>query len=1074
MNPFWKKKTDRDSAPVATPSIYDLARSVGDRLDEVAHPAELLEDEKFSRAVATLASGSLSLEELRTFALGENAAVASLAICALGRRGDPAAVPFLLDSINRFSAKPASFFGLHALEQLVPPPQTLVGRVIVAFDDLWSDGGQRQLAQYAREFVQRRAAGGETLTFGDALDNISAGRRHDVGALLEILGDIASPLREDFETFDRRVVNVDYLRTIGTVWKEDDAVSPAIEHEGLTVAANVIEQWVSASNPRSVIVAGDDGVGKTTAIRTAARRLLARGWTIFEAGANELIAGQSYIGELEGRLQKLLKTIRRPRRVIWLLPRFHELLLVGQHRFSQAGVLDVLLPEIDSGAITVIGEIGTGPYQRLIEQKRRIASSFATMRIRPSSEAATLDLARHWSKAHSETRPLMSESVLAEAWQLTTQFLGMRSSPGNLLGLLELTLARRRAAGSTEIEIGADDLLVTLSDLTGLPNTILDDREGLDLTELRNRFSDRVLGQPEAVEVLVERVAMIKAGVTDPTRPFGVFLFAGPTGTGKTEIAKTLAEFLFGSPDRMIRLDMSEFKSVDSLSRLLGDEQSGSSSLVDAIRKQPFSLLLLDEFEKAHPNVWDLFLQLFDDGRLTDRRGVTADFRHALIIMTSNIGSAIQTLGRVGFSETSAGAFQTMSVMKALEREFRKEFINRIDRVVVFRPLSRDTMRGILRRELAGVFRRRGLRNRNWAVEWDERAIEFLLSKGFTDDLGARPLKRSVERHVLTPLAEMIVSRSIPSGDQFLFIRTEGDRLQIDFVDPDATTTPEIELPADSNLEDLILDAHGSAADVECLHRQHAALTAIVTTANWNERKSIALSMTSLPEFWSSGERFEILGEAEMHDRIEKALAGAGSMLERIRAGGPARLVQHVARQLWLIRIAIDDIAGRRPAEAVLGIEARPEMTSPGEANAWAMRLTGMYRQWATRRGMKLQTLRETTGNGVTYTFFATVSGFGAHTLLSPEAGLHILEVPAHGRFDRVTARVRVAPVPYGEVPIEDLIAMILTHSADPLIVRRYRDEPSALVRDSVRNFRTGRIDIVMRGDFDVVRAARL
>jgi ATP-dependent Clp protease ATP-binding subunit ClpC len=170
---------------------------------------------------------------------------------------------------------------------------------------------------------------------------------------------------------------------------------------------------------------------------------------------------------------------------------------------------------------------------------------------------------------------------------------------------------------------------------------------------LRAFFERRVLGQPEAVDCLVERVAMVKAGLTDPTRPQGVFLFVGPTGTGKTEIAKTLAEFLFGSPERMIRLDMSELQTWESQARILGeaDETSDSAALVNQIRKQPFSVVLLDEFEKAHPTVWDLFLQVFDDGRLTDKRGNTADFRHSVIILTSNLGATLPHGASVGFAQ---------------------------------------------------------------------------------------------------------------------------------------------------------------------------------------------------------------------------------------------------------------------------------------------------------------------------------------------------------------------------------------------------------------------------------------
>ena len=939
------------------------------------------------------------------------------------------------------------------LRALAVVPGKSMLAVLEAAEEDWRGS---PLAAAVSVFLDARVEHGERLSAAE-LATLDVGLQPLVAELVEA-GTTATrtALAPALDKWRQQSIDTGFFRDLGRLITIND--HPQATLVGSRAAAvDAVAAALSPRSPRSVLLVGEQGVGKTTLVVEALRRL-EQPWLAFQAAAPEVMAGQVYVGEIESRVREIVGRMN-DRSVVWLFPSFEEALFSGQHSRSPRGLLDAMLPAIEARDIAVIGEIDPTAYELLAQNRPRVTRVFEVIRLAPMTDEDTLEVARAWSRDYGVD---VDENTLAESLDLATHYLPGTAAPGNLLRLLELVLDRV-TRGLAEA-MTTESVIATLSAATGLPLHVLDPRAPLRLDEVRAFFESRVLGQPEAVECLVDRVALVKAGLTDPTRPLGVFLFVGPTGTGKTEIAKAFSEFLFGSPDRLVRLDMSEYHSSESLERLLGDATGGkpAAPLISAVRKQPFTVLLLDEFEKAHASVWDVFLQVFDDGRLTDLKGRTVDLRHCVIILTSNLGSAIPRGPGVGFTGRS-GTFDAATVTKSVERSFRPEFLNRLDRIVVFQPLGREIMRGLLEKELTDVLRRRGFRMQPWAVEWDEAAIDFLIEQGFSAQLGARPLKRAVERYLLTRIATAIVERQFPEGDQFLFITArDGTGLDVAFVDPNAgePEPPAAEEPVDPGdlaLAGVALEPEGTEAEAAFL--RGALETLVERVRSWDEAKEDALAAARESAFWQSDDRDQVLSLIEYLDRLGAATATAerlGARLSSAREAHSRELVQLLATRLHVLAAALDGLDAREASDATVTVRAG-KSEDAAACDRFVQELATMYVGWADGRGMRI---RRDGADGVVV---LEVSGLGAYTLLKPEIGLHVLELPHEEdrSFDRVTVLVDVEPVghgPNGTAPPD---------RPEPGIVRRYRHEPSPLVRDAA-GMRTGRIDRVLAGDFDL------
>ena len=767
-----------DETETLTARLHRLEAVFAPLASSYAHPRELEEQPQFVEAVGLLQGPDVPLSTVMQYVTGTNWTLACAALATLvGRPDRDDAVDDVLAHFDKLYPWPI-YFALAYFAVAEPRPP--VGAPVVGAKDWWCENVI--LPGFFRDYLAQRERLGDEPAFGSALQATYASPPGTIKAFLQKVNHPhAAALIRQLDTFQRASIDRTFLSSFGRFWADRKELELLVEPEAWREALSAAESAALQTPTRSLLVSGDHRVGKTAFLRLLANRLEGEGWEVFEAGGADLMAGQQWFGQLEGRIQRTVEELAASKKLIWYIPDILQLARSGTHQGQAASILDQILPAVSSGRLIVWTEATAAGTARLVQFRPMLRSVLEVVRLEPQSQEETSALALAFvQRLANETDLAVSPECVPVALNSARQYLSAANFPGSVLDLIKLTANRVLKSDSREVE--AREVIVTLSQLTGLPVSILDSNERVDLASIRDYFTARVIGQNEAVAAIVDRIAMLKAGLNDPGKPIGVFLFAGSTGTGKTELAKTAAEYLFGSVDRMIRLDMSEFQTPETTHKILGGEDV--DSLVNRVRKQPFSVVLLDEFEKAHAAIWDLFLQVFDDGRLTDAMGHVADFRHCMIILTTNLGATSHRTSGLGFAPT-ADAFSNDQIMRAIGQTFRPEFQNRLDKVIVFHPLNRDLMREILKKELGRVLERRGLKYRDWAVEWEASAQEFLLEKGFSAEMGARPLKRAIDQYLIAPLAATIVERRFPEGDQFVFVRSDGRAIQAEFVDPD-------------------------------------------------------------------------------------------------------------------------------------------------------------------------------------------------------------------------------------------------------------------------------------------------
>ncbi|MBP5483396.1 MAG: ATP-dependent Clp protease ATP-binding subunit [Bacteroidales bacterium] len=524
---------------------------------------------------------------------------------------------------------------------------------------------------------------------------------------------------------------------------------------------------------------GEPGVGKSAIVEGIAQKIATGDISaalakkrILSLDIASVVAGTKYRGDFEKRLKSIIQEASENPDIILFIDEFHTIVGAG----GASGSLDaanMLKPALARGEFQCIGATTLDEFTKIVEKDGALDRRFQKIVVEPTGVAESIEILKHLQPKYEEFHGInYTDEAVEAAVKLTDRYITDKSLPDKAIDALDeagsmvrLSLAKKKSGENT---VTAEDIASVVSKMTGIPVNKVAESEGNRLVKMRERLKQRLIGQDEAVDKVVRAIQRNRAGLKDPHRPIGTFLFFGPTGVGKTQLARSLAEYLFDSEENLVRIDMSEYMEKFSVSRLIGAppgyvgyEEGGQLS--ERVRRKPYCVVLLDEIEKAHPDIFNLLLQVMDEGRLTDSNGRTVDFKNTIVIMTSNVGSReIEEYGSgIGFATAGKNVeIDRRSVVeKAVKKAFPPEFINRVDDQVYFNALNRENIEAIIDIELKDL-RQRAL-EAGYKLVITPSAKRFIADAGYDPAFGARPLKRAVMRYVEDPVSEFIISDRI-------------------------------------------------------------------------------------------------------------------------------------------------------------------------------------------------------------------------------------------------------------------------------------------------------------------------
>ena len=651
---------------------------------------------------------------------------------------------------------------------------------------------------------------------------------------------------------------VDQLATDLTALAEENKLDPVI---GRQMEIERVIQILARRTKNNPALIGEPGVGKTAIVEGLAQRIVAGetpepllGKRVLQLDVGSLVAGTMYRGQFEERLKRVIDELKSAHAILFI-DEVHMLVGAGSAG-SSVDAANILKPALSRGELQVIGATTLDEYRKHIESDAALERRFQPVTVEEPSVEETIQILHGVRKPYEDHHKLIiTDEALEAAALLSSRYVSERFLPDKAIDLIDETSSRvrmykspaaktmrqtldelkaTRKAHTQAVEesriddaqelmrglagledklnrlrtvwersedspkVTAEDIAEVVSMWTGIPVTQIAQEESVRLLLMEKALHERIVGQDEAIELISKAVRRARAGLKDPRRPIGSFMFLGPTGVGKTELTKALAEFIFGTEDALVQIDMSEFMERHTVSRLVGAPPGyvgyeDAGQLTEALRRRPYSIVVFDEVEKAHPEAHNMLLQIMEEGHLSDARGRKVDFRNAIIVMTSNVGAEeIRKTTQLGFAVPRDDASEQRlayddmrkTLTEALRKVFRPEFLNRVDATVVFHALTREQIAEIVDLELAKVGQR--LRDHAIQLRASPEARQLLADLGYDPEMGARPLKRVIQNKVEDRLSDALLSGEFKHGDRVLVDAVDGEVvLRLDEVEPE-------------------------------------------------------------------------------------------------------------------------------------------------------------------------------------------------------------------------------------------------------------------------------------------------